>query len=230
MPTPLNFAAAAQTALDNILQNALPVLLPAIMLLVIAITAVLLFLYLFGFKLGLSEKFKERLRRKKEARRGKFPLVIRRRDTGIKADAKIPWTDPASWVETNEDMLFSVEQLDADLDFFKSLSDKQIEILEYRDKFEHYDPAGVGDVAFIDDLEVELERDFNIHAKSVSNYWRQSFPHLRNIDGLSSASNVDAEIKRVIYLHAAKLSKMKQQAIAEDHFEWAKHYGDYMVS
>ena len=221
MPTPLNFGVSAQTALDNILQNALPVLLPAIMLLAVAITAVLLFLYLFGFKLGLGEKFKERLRRKKEARRGKFPIAIRRRatkETGLQEDAKSPWTAPADWSQTNQDMLFAVEQLDGDLAFFESMSPD----FKLQDPLE-FEYSDQGD-------EDEFTRLFYHHAKSVSDYWRQSFSHLSNINNLANATSVDDKTKRVIYMHAAKLSRMKQQALADDQSEWAKQYGDGMAS
>ena len=207
MPNPLNFGASAQTALDNILQNALPVLLPAIMLLVVAITAVLLFLYLFGFKLGLGEKFKERLRRKKEARRGKFPIAIRRRatkETGRKVDAKSPWVDPGLSVFT-ESELFDAETIDGDLDYF-----------EYLDTSGKFAPFS--------------DEDFIQHAGSVEANWSLMFSGYKSLDGLLGARNLDDRSKGELYTHAARLVSMKKDALQENLGDWAKQYGDGMAS
>ena len=207
-------------AFANFLSYALPLLAVAIFGLLVAIAAVNFLFGLFGYKLGVSEKFRENLRRKLKQSKKPFPFAIkaRKRDTGKQADAKSPWINPAEWSATNQDMLFAVEQLDGDLDFFDSMSPdfKLQDPLE----FEYSDP----------DDEDELTRLFYHHAKSVSDYWRQSFSHLSNINNLANATSVDDKTKRVIYMHAARLSKMKQQALAENQAEWARQYGDGMAS
>ena len=213
MPTPLNFGAAAQTALGNILQNALPVLLPAIMLLVIAITAVLLFLYLFGFKLGLSEKFKEKLRRKEEARRGKFPLAIRRRatkETGRKVDAKSPWSDPADTMAQN---LYAaeIEELDSSIDMisaYKVVDDTGTSFVASRG----FRASGAQDQVY------EL----------VENTYSMAFPD-KSLRGFFESNVSNAEKLKIAY-HAARVTKMKLTALAENQAEWAKQYGDGMAS
>ena len=196
-------------AFANFLSYALPLLAVAIFGLLVAIAAVNFLFGLFGFKLGVSEKFRENLRRKLNQSKKPFPFAIkaRKRDTGKQADAKSPWTNPAEWSATNQDMLFAVEQLDGDLDFFTNF---ELVGDEYQDS--------------------KLNNEFSERAKSVSDYWGQSFSHLGSLDGLSASRDVNQETKRVIYLHAARLSKMKQQALAENQIEWAKQYGDGMPS
>ncbi len=213
MPTPLNFGVAAQTALDNILQNALPVLLPAIMLLVVAITSVLLFLYLFGFRLGLGEKFKERLRRKIEARRGKFPIAIRRRatkETGCKVDAKSPWTDPADTMAQN---LYAaeIEELDSSLDMiaaYKVVDDKGTRFVPTRG----FRVSGVKDEFY----------------QLVEDTYSIAFPD-KSLRGFFQSNVSDQEILKIAY-HAARVTKMKLAVLAENHSEWAKQYGDGQAS
>ena len=214
MPTnPFNFGAAAQTALDNILQNALPVLLPAIMLLVIAITSVLLFLYLFGFRLGLGEKFKERLRRKKEARRGKFPIVIRRRatkETGRKVDAKSPWSDPADTMPQN---LYDAEiaELDSSIDMLAA--------------YKVVDETGTH---FIADRGFRVSGARDDVYEVVENNYSVAFPD-KSLRGFFE-SNVSYSEKLKITYHAARVTRMKLAAFAENQAEWAKQYGDGMAS
>ena len=230
---PVNLFAAVGTdaanALDNILQNALPVLLPAIMLLVVAITVVLLFLYLFGFKLGLGEKFKERLRRKKEARRGKFPLAIRRRatkETGRKVDAKSPWSDPAAWVDTTANELFDTTAVDSDIAFFTDVN----EMMANSSMHIFLDPdRGSFRAAQISELAAIYKRKFKEHSDNVVSNWSMTFGHLGSLAGLAD-SNLDFETKRVLFMHAAKVTRMKMDALAENQSEWAKQYGDGMAS
>ena len=219
-------------AFANFLSYALPLLAVAIFGLLVAIAAVNFLFGLFGYKFGVSEKFRENLRRKLKQSKKPFPFAIksRKRDTGKQADAKSPWTNPAEWSATNQDMLFAVEQLDGDLDYFDTLHDKEFELLEMRENRRAFDPAGKFDDFDIDQLEDELARGFRPHAQSVTQYWGQSFSHLRSIDGLLDADSVSVDDKVVIFYHAAKLSKMKQQALAENQAEWAKQYGDGMPS
>ena len=213
MPTPLNFGAPAQTALDNILQNALPVLLPAIMLLVVAITSVLLFLYLFGFRLGLGEKFKEKLRRKKEARRGKFPIAIRRRatkETGRKVDAKSPWSDPADTMAQN---LYAaeIEELDSSIDMiasYKVVDDRGTRFVAERG----FRASGAQDQVY----------------SMVENNYSVAFPD-KSLRGFFESNVSNAEKLKIAY-HAARVTRMKLSALAENSSEWAKQYGDGMAS
>ena len=213
MPTPLNFGAAAQTALDNILQNALPVLLPAIMLLVVAITSVLLFLYLFGFRLGLGEKFKEKLRRKKEARRGKFPIAIRRRatkETGRKVDAKSPWSDPADTMAQN---LYAaeIEELDSSIDMiasYKVVDDRGTRFVAERG----FRASGAQDQVY----------------SMVENNYSLAFPD-KSLRGFFESNVSNAEKLKIAY-HASRVTRMKLSALAENSSEWAKQYGDGMAS
>ena len=213
MPTPLNFGAAAQTALDNILQNALPVLLPAIMLLVVAITSVLLFLYLFGFRLGLGEKFKEKLRRKKEARRGKFPIAIRRRatkETGRKVDAKSPWSDPADTMAQN---LYAaeIEELDSSIDMiasYKVVDDRGTRFVAERG----FRASGAQDQVY----------------SMVENNYSVAFPD-KSLRGFFDSNVSNAEKLKIAY-HAARVTRMKLAALAENSSEWAKQYGDGQAS
>ena len=203
----------AANALDNILQNALPVLLPAIMLLVVAITVILLFLYLFGFKLGLGEKFKERLRRKKEARRGKFPLAIRRRatkETGRKVDAKSPWSDPADTMAQN---LYAaeIEELDSSLDMlavFKVVDDTGTRFVGTRG----FRASGAQDQVY----------------EMVEDHYSVAFPD-KSLRGFFQSNVSNAEKLKIAY-HAARVTKMKLTALAENSSEWAKQYGDGMAS
>ncbi len=215
---PLNFGSIAVAAFSNILSSALPVIAVAIFGLVVAVASVLFLLTIFGFRIGLSEEFKERVRRNRERKRGKFPFAVRRRVTGRQADAKSPWTEPAAWTDTNLDLLFATEHLDGDLAFFENLEPGFT--LQDKLDYEFAEP----------EAEDERTRLFYYHAKSVSDYWGRSFSHLGSIRNLASASNVDDATKRVIYMHAARLSKMKQQALAENASEWAKQYGDGMAS
>lgn len=213
MPTPLNFGAPALTALDNILQNALPVLLPAIMLLVVAITSVLLFLYLFGFRLGLGEKFKEKLRRKKEARRGKFPIAIRRRatkETGRKVDAKSPWSDPADTMAQN---LYAaeIEELDSSIDMiasYKVVDDRGTRFVAERG----FRASGAQDQVY----------------SMVENNYSVAFPD-KSLRGFFDSNVSNAEKLKIAY-HAARVTRMKLAALAENSSEWAKQYGDGMAS
>jgi len=215
-------------AFANFLSYALPLLAVAIFGLLVAIAAVNFLFGLFGFKLGISEKFRENLRRKLKQSKKPFPFAIkaRKRDTGKQADVKSPWTNPAEWSATNQDMLFAVEQLDADLDYMDTVMQKMASTSMH---VSLTDEGPIINGQKVSELSARFKRDFDTHAKSISDYWSQSFSHLRSLDGLA-ASNVDFETKRVLFLHAAKVSKMKQQALAENQAEWAKQYGDGMPS
>ena len=228
MPNLLYYAAVFVNYFVNITASALPLLFDAIVGLLVAIAAVNFLFGLFGFKLGISEKFRENLRRKLKQNKKPFPFAIkaRKRDTGKQADAKSPWTNPAEWSATNQDMLFAVEQLDADLDYMDTVMQKMVSTSMH---VSLTDEGPIINAQKVSELSARFKRDFDTHAKSISDYWSQSFSHLGSLDGLA-ASNLDFETKRVLFLHAARLSKMKQQALAENQAEWAKQYGDGMPS
>ncbi len=201
---PLNFGSAAVTAISNILSNALPVIAVAIFGLVVAIASVLFLLTIFGYRIGLSEKFKERVRRNRERKRGKFPFAVRRRVTGRQADAKSPWTDPGLSVFTEVE-LFDNDLIDGDLDYFENLDT-------------------TGKVAPFSDEE------FINHAGSVEGHWNYLFPQYKSFDGLLGATNLDDRAKGELYSHAARLVKMKKDALQENLSDWSKQYGDGMAS
>ena len=198
---PLNFGSAAVTAISNILSNALPVIAVAIFGLVVAIASVLFLLTIFGYRIGLSEKFKERVRRKWQR---KAPFEVRRRVTGLKAGAKSPWTDPGLSVFT-EIELFDNDLIDGDLDYFENLDT-------------------TGKVAPFSDEE------FINHAGSVEGHWNYLFPQYKSLDGLLGATNLDDRAKGELYSHAARLVKMKKDALQENLSDWAKQYGSGMAS
>ena len=201
---PLNFGSAAVTAISNILSNALPVIAVAIFGLVVAIASVLFLLTIFGYRIGLSEKFKERVRRNREKKMGKFPFSVRRRVTGRQADAKSPWVDPGLTVFT-ESELFDAESIDGDLEYF--------EFLDTSGKFAPFS-----------------DEDFINHAGSVSANWGQFFSQYKSLDGLLGATNLDDRAKGELYTHAARLVQMKKDALQENLIDWAKQYGDGMAS
>lgn len=208
MPNLLSGVGAAfANIFSTLLSYALPLLAVAILGLVVAITAVNFILGLFGFKLGLAEKFRENLRRKLKQSKKPFPFAIksRNRDTGLKADAKSPWTSPADWSHVDQDMLFDGEQIDADLAYFIAV--------DFSGKTADVDVS-----------------DFEERASSVASNFESYFPTLGSISGLASASNVsDMEKKNLLY-HAANVVALKHKVLSENAQEWAKQYGDGMAS
>lgn len=223
---PLNFGAIVVAPISNILSNALPVIAVAVFGLVVAVACVLLLFSIFGFRVGFSQHFKDKLRRK----RGKFPLAVRRRVTGIKADAKSPWTAPAAWADTNVDELFDATAADGDLAFFTNVNEMMrlstLYILHGDDK-----PPLMGAErdAHIAEIAAIYKRRFKQHSDNVVANWSMTFSHLGSLAGLAD-SNLDFETKRVFFRHAAKLTRMKMDALAENRNEWAKQYGDGMAS
>ncbi len=193
-------------AFATFLSYALPLLAVAILGLLVAIAAVNFLFGLFGFKLGISEKFRENLRRKLKQNKKPFPFAVkaRQRDTGKQAAAKSPWADPGLSVFT-ESELFDAESIDGDLNYF--------EFADYSGKVESFS-----------------EEDFVKHANAVDVNWSNMFSQYKSLDGLISAKNLDDRPKGELFTHAARLIKMKKDAINENIAEWSKQYGDGMPS
>lgn len=200
----LNFGSAAVDAISNILLNALPVIAVAVLVLVVAIACVLFLLTIFGFRVGLSERFKDRVRRNRERKRGRFPFAVRRRVTGIKADAKSPWVDPGASI-FNDSELFDAESIDSDLDYFT--------FVDYSGKTDPFSDV-----------------EFASRAESVASHWGYLFPQYKSLEGLLAANNLDDRAKGELYMHASKIVKLKKDALQENVVDWAKQYGVGMAS
>lgn len=199
-----------QNEFDNLVQSALPVIAVAIFALVAAIVGFWFLARLFGFDVGLSETAKQRIRDKAKRRKSAFPVKFSRRSKDPKvAREGGPWSDPA---DASQDNIYgaNVEELDLVLSNLSGLK-KTGEAGTYFEADRGYRVSS------------QRERDY----AAVESAYSLAFPD-KSLKGFFE-SNVSYSEKLKIAYHAARVSKMRLAALAENHKEWAIQYGDGMA-
>ncbi|MBU2751719.1 AbrB family transcriptional regulator [Acidithiobacillus thiooxidans] len=199
-----------QNEFDNLAQSALPVIAVAIFALVAAIVGFWFLARLFGFDVGLSETAKQRIRDKAKRRKSAFPVKFSRRSKDPKvAREGGPWSDPA---DASQDNIYgaNVEELDLVLSNLSGFK-KTGEAGTYFEADRGYRVSS------------QRERDY----AAVESAYSLAFPD-KSLKGFFE-SNVSYSEKLKIAYHAARVSKMRLAALAENHKEWAIQYGDGMA-
>ncbi|WP_279116464.1 hypothetical protein [Acidithiobacillus thiooxidans] len=199
-----------QNEFDNLAQSALPVIAVAIFALVAAIVGFWFLARLFGFDVGLSETAKQRIRDKAKRRKSAFPVKFSRRSKDPKvAREGGPWSDPA---DASLDNIYgaNVEELDLVLSNLSGFK-KTGEAGTYFEADRGYRVSS------------QRERDY----AAVESAYSLAFPD-KSLKGFFE-SNVSYSEKLKIAYHAARVSKMRLAALAENHKEWAIQYGDGMA-